>query len=197
MNILKFAKYFEVLAKSEKESVPTDPRKWGRAKAEAKKRYDKWPSAYSSAFAAKKYKEWGGKWKKKKKKSSADDMNYVDSFTDQQLLNMGVDLNDVEDSEDLNDVFEGKNGLEAHGKKGGLDEWFDEKWVNICKKEDGKHPPCGRNDADKGKYPKCVPKAKANNMSKKDKDDACKRKRKSNPSKGKKPTYVSTKKDKK
>ena len=38
-----------------------------------------------------------------------------------------------------------------------LDRWFKEKWVDISKKKDGKHPPCGRSDADKGKYPKCRP----------------------------------------
>lgn len=39
-----------------------------------------------------------------------------------------------------------------------LDEWFQEKWVDISKKDkSGKHPPCGREDADKGKYPKCRP----------------------------------------
>jgi hypothetical protein len=36
-----------------------------------------------------------------------------------------------------------------------LDRWFKEKWVDISKKDkSGKHPPCGRKDADKGKYPK-------------------------------------------
>lgn len=38
-----------------------------------------------------------------------------------------------------------------------LDRWFKERWVDISKKKDGKHPPCGRSDADKGKYPKCRP----------------------------------------
>lgn len=39
-----------------------------------------------------------------------------------------------------------------------LDDWFKEKWVDISKKDkSGKHPPCGRKDADKGKYPKCRP----------------------------------------
>jgi hypothetical protein len=42
---------------------PNDKRLWGRAQAEAKKRYKKHPSAYSNSFASKKYKEWGGTWK--------------------------------------------------------------------------------------------------------------------------------------
>ena len=28
-------------------------------------------------------------------------------------------------------------------------------WVNICRKVDGNHPPCGRDNTDKGGYPKC------------------------------------------
>jgi hypothetical protein len=36
---------------------------WSRAKAAAKQKYDVWPSAYSSAFAAKWYKEKGGGWR--------------------------------------------------------------------------------------------------------------------------------------
>ena len=39
------------------------------------------------------------------------------------------------------------------GAKGGLDKWFREKWVDISKTNaDGSHPPCGRDDADKGGY---------------------------------------------
>ena len=41
-----------------------------------------------------------------------------------------------------------------------LRRWFKEKWVDVSKKVDGKHPPCGRKKAtDKG-YPKCRPKKK-------------------------------------
>ncbi len=43
-------------------------------------------------------------------------------------------------------------------KESALDRWFEENWVDISKKDkSGKHPPCGRKDADKGKYPKCRP----------------------------------------
>jgi len=42
-----------------------------------------------------------------------------------------------------------------------LARWFKEKWVDVSKKIDGKHPPCGRKSADgeKGRkgYPKCRP----------------------------------------
>jgi len=45
-----------------------------------------------------------------------------------------------------------------------LGRWFKEKWVDVSKKVNGKHPPCGRSDADgeKGRkgYPKCRPSKK-------------------------------------
>jgi 8-oxo-dGTP pyrophosphatase MutT (NUDIX family) len=41
-----------------------------------------------------------------------------------------------------------------------LKQWFKEKWVDVSKKVDGKHPPCGRNKASDKSYPKCRPKFK-------------------------------------
>jgi len=83
-----------------------------------------------------------------------------------------------------------------------LDKWFKEKWVNIGKKVDGKHPPCGTS-GEKSGYAKCVPAAKAASMSKKEKESATRRKRaaqndadrggKDSKGQGKTPIYVSTK----
>lgn len=47
-------------------NVPTNPSLWSRAKAEAKKRFDVYPSAYANGWAAKWYKERGGEWKTEK-----------------------------------------------------------------------------------------------------------------------------------
>jgi hypothetical protein len=44
-----------------------------------------------------------------------------------------------------------------------LNKWFKEKWVNIGKKIDGKHPPCGTSGKKSG-YAKCVPAAKADDL---------------------------------
>ena len=76
-----------------------------------------------------------------------------------------------------------------------LDTWFKEKWVDVSRKDkDGKHPECGRDDADKGAYPKCTPKKKADSMSKKEKKSASDRKRKAeNKNTSSTPKFVSTK----
>lgn len=88
---------------------------------------------------------------------------------------------------------------DAKGKKRAswnedLSAWFKEKWVDIGSQENGKHPECGRSDADHPdrKYPKCVPSAKAAQMTKKEKTDAAKRKRSGGQGKGKTPKYVDT-----
>ncbi len=50
-------------------------------------------------------------------------------------------------------------------------------WVNICRKVDGKHPPCGRSNTDKGGYPKCRAAGVASKMSDSEKRSACQQKR--------------------
>ena len=73
-------------------------------------------------------------------------------------------------------------------------------WVDICRKnKDGKHPPCGRSDADKGAYPKCRAAGVAGKMSAAEKKSACAQKRRvekkdSQTGKGQKPNWVSHKK---
>ena len=76
--------------------------------------------------------------------------------------------------------------------RGGLTRWFKENWVDISRpKKGGGYMPCGRKTSKKGKYPKCVPAAKAARMTKAQKASAIRRKRKAgNP--GGKPTMVKT-----
>ena len=44
-------------------NVPTDPSKWSYYVSQAKKKFDVYPSAYANGWAAKQYKDAGGKWK--------------------------------------------------------------------------------------------------------------------------------------
>lgn len=71
-------------------------------------------------------------------------------------------------------------------------------WVNICRKVDGKHPPCGRPDTSKGAYPKCRAAGVAGKMSDSAKKAACTQKRKAEKKdtqtgKGQKPVMTSYK----
>lgn len=43
-------------------STPKNPSLWSSVKAEAKSKFDVYPSAYANAWAAKEYKKRGGSW---------------------------------------------------------------------------------------------------------------------------------------
>ena len=71
-------------------------------------------------------------------------------------------------------------------------------WVDICRKVDGKHPPCGRSDTSKGTYPKCRAAGVAGKMSDSQKRSACQQKRRAEKNdtqsgKGQKPVMTSYK----
>ncbi len=103
-----------------------------------------------------------------------------------------------EDKEYINECLKSGEVL-----KEDLRRWFKEKWVDVSKKVDGKHPPCGRKDADGKSYPKCRPSKKvssetpkvASSYSKKEKKSMTTQKRraeKEDPKigKGNKPTMT-------
>lgn len=45
---------------SKSENKPNNPKLYSQVKAEAKKKFDRWPSAYASAWLVKEYKRRGG-----------------------------------------------------------------------------------------------------------------------------------------
>ena len=57
-------------AKKSKSSSPKpkNPQLYARVKAAAKRKFKVYPSAYANGWAAKMYKDAGGKWKKESKK---------------------------------------------------------------------------------------------------------------------------------
>ena len=77
-----------------------------------------------------------------------------------------------------------------------LDRWFGERWVDISRpKKGGGFEPCGRADAESGKYPKCVPAARAARMTPTQIASAVRRKRRAESTQtrqDKKPINVST-----
>ena len=65
INVSNFGKgkLGEEMEHLDEKNVPTSPEKWAQAKAQAKSKFDVYPSAYANGWAAKKYKEMGGGWK--------------------------------------------------------------------------------------------------------------------------------------
>lgn len=98
----------------------------------------------------------------------------------------------------INKNFENEEQLEEIFKS--LKEWFKDKWVDLSRpKAGGGYEPCGRSDASSGKYPKCVPAARAARMSPEEIASAIRRKRTAESTQqrdGKKPINVSTDKEK-
>ena len=115
--------------------------------------------------------------KRTKKLSKLDD--YLKQFYTGQNDEEGSSINPTADGFPLKESFLNED----------LAVWFGTKkkpkgskqpagpWVNICRKVDGKHPPCGRPEAkDKG-YPKCRAAGVASKMSASQKKSACQQKR--------------------
>jgi hypothetical protein len=72
------------------------------------------------------------------------------------------------------------DGTREAKARGGLGDWFkNERWVRIdAPKKKGKYQPCGRADTSTGKKPVCVPVNKAKNLTKKEKTNRIRQKRK-------------------
>lgn len=65
INVSNFGKgkISEIMDYLDEKSIPTQPDKWASAKAQARAKFDVYPSAYANGWAAKKYKEMGGSWR--------------------------------------------------------------------------------------------------------------------------------------
>jgi hypothetical protein len=81
----------EIELLGEAKNKAKDPKKWSSCIAQAKKKFDVYPSAYANAWAAKCYKGKGGKWKK---------------VTEDILANMNKNLNSQNYNSDLFGLIE-------------------------------------------------------------------------------------------
>jgi hypothetical protein len=132
---------------TEGKNKPTNPELWSQSLAWARSRYKVCPSAYCNGAAAKRYKSKGGGWRKVKKSTNeSEETNEASSPAQQAAIAINMKKKGIEPkNENVNED---------------LKRWFKEKWVDVSKKVDGKHPPCGRKDADGKAYPKCRPSKK-------------------------------------
>jgi hypothetical protein len=106
-------------------------------------------------------------------------------------VNEWVELDSINLNEDLAVWFGKKKKPKGSSQPKGP-------WVDICRKVDGKHPPCGRSDSDKGSYPKCRAAGVAGKMTDSQKKSACQQKRRAEKKdtqsgKGQKPVMTSYK----
>lgn len=124
--------------------------------------------------------------KRTKKLSKLD--QYLKQFYTGQNDEDGSNLGDIESPEQI--IKQAVGPIKEDFLKEDLAVWFGTKkkpkgskqpagpWVNICRKVDGKHPPCGRPEASDKGYPKCRAAGVASKMSASQKKSACQQKRK-------------------
>jgi hypothetical protein len=145
---------------------------------------------YSYTNAELAYEEADGDFKQsKEKRDEIERKTKKISNKSEYLKQFYMGQNDEEGSA-INPTISGKP-LKEELLKEDLAVWFGTKkkpkgskqpkgpWVNICRKDkDGKHPPCGRPEADSKGYPKCRAAGVAGKMSDSQKRSACSQKRK-------------------
>jgi len=105
---------------------------------------------------------------------SDDDGNNINQTPGRKLsivpVNEWVEITDDTLMEDLGVWFGTKKKPKGSNQPKGP-------WVNICKKVDGNHPPCGRSEVTDKAYPKCRAAGVAGKMSDSEKRNACQQKR--------------------
>lgn len=57
---MAFEKIKKTVSSSKSKNKPNNPKLYAQVKAEAKKKFNRWPSAYGSAWLVKEYKRRGG-----------------------------------------------------------------------------------------------------------------------------------------
>ena len=88
-------------------NVPNQPEKWAEAKAQAKKKFSVYPSAYANGWAAKKYKEMGGTWRTANESKEYDEGEY-----DQEGDMAKTQLRSIiHDAKELHDMLEDNENL--------------------------------------------------------------------------------------
>lgn len=146
-------------------------------------------SVYSYTNAELAYEEADGDFKlSPEKRNQIEKKTRAISKEDEYLKQFYMGQTD-EDGNPINPTMDG-NPLKEQLLREDLAVWFGTKkkpkgskqpkgpWVNICRKDkDGKHPPCGRPEANSKGYPKCRAVGVAGKMSDSQKRSACSQKR--------------------
>lgn len=121
-------------------NIPTDEKLYSSIKKKVKAKFQKtsrWPSAYGSGFLVKEY-------KKAFKEKYGNKSPYK------------IEKNTNKKSKSTKNLRKSRKSTKKSNKNN-LTRWFNEKWVNVCKKKSGKYVPCGRKKSSMKKYPYCRP----------------------------------------
>jgi hypothetical protein len=122
-------------------NIPTDEKLYNSIKKKVKAKFQKtsrWPSAYGSGFLVKEY-------KKAFKEKNGNKSPYK------------IEKNTNKKSKKIKKSTKKSRKSVKKSNKNNLTRWFNEKWVNVCKKKSGKYVPCGRKKSSIKKYPYCRP----------------------------------------
>ena len=180
-------------------SVPTNKALYARVKAEAKRKFKVWPSAYGSGWLVKEYKRRGGKYRvtsKSRKKSSRKRRKSSRKRKKSSRKKSSRKRRKSSRKRRKSSKYRkrSKSPKKSRGKsrkksrrsnQTGLGRWFAEEWINVCKLP--KIVPCGRSKAKWKNYPYCRPRRRINKgtpktageLSKAEIDRRCRRKRSS------------------
>jgi histone H1/5 len=184
-------------------SVPTNKALYARVKAEAKRKFKVWPSAYGSGWLVKEYKRRGGKYKvtsksrrkstKKRRKSTKKRRKSTKKRRKSTKKRRKSTKKRRKSTKKRSRAPKKTKKRRSKSKKrkskrsnqSGLGRWFAEEWINVCKLP--KIVPCGRSKAKWKNYPYCRPRRRINKgtpktareLTKAEIDRRCKRKRSS------------------
>ena len=128
-------------------NIPTDEKLYSSIKKKVKAKFQKtsrWPSAYGSGFLVKEYK------KAFKEKYGNKSPYKIEKNTNKKSKKS-------KKSKKINKSTKKSRKSVKKSNKNNLTRWFNEKWVNVCKKKSGKYVPCGRKKSSMKKYPYCRP----------------------------------------
>ena len=158
---------------------PSDKNLYMKVKEKVKKKIQKtsrWPSAYGSAQLVKQYKQefkkkYGSKNPYIEKKSTKPKKSTTKLAAKQitkpkkstktnksKKCPKGSQRNSKTGRCRKSNKKKSVKSKKSNRKNSGLTRWFDEKWVNVCKKKGSSYAPCGRKKVeDSKKYPYCRP----------------------------------------
>ncbi len=109
-----FVKISKKKKSKSKKNVPNNPSLWAQCKAQAKQKFDVYPSAYANGWAAKQYKAKGGTWRKASVENVRVAQETIDMSLDPQVIDEQRDIkirNDAEQPKKPIDLFEAANDL--------------------------------------------------------------------------------------